>query len=140
MGVPNTIRISQMAICAIDNKSTLVPLLRVPTNPKQEFRELVMLTGWNQARVARELCMTPSAVSQVFRTNSKVKPSATTLCLLRLLLGIKANGESHCVQAPNSRLVEGWETNLIGRLRSIPKKRRQRLLRIFAAIIVADSP
>ena len=57
-----------------------------PPDPKQEFRSLLKLSGWSQAEAARQLAMTPSALSQIVRDNSPVRPSPVTLRLFQLLL------------------------------------------------------
>jgi transcriptional regulator with XRE-family HTH domain len=58
----------------------------VPADPKQEFRRLLRASGWSQAEAARQLGMTPSALSQIVRDNSPVRPSPVTLRLFQLLL------------------------------------------------------
>lgn len=53
---------------------------------KKEFKGLLEKSGWSQAEAARQLGMTPSALSQIVRANSPVKPSPVTLRLFKLLL------------------------------------------------------
>jgi transcriptional regulator with XRE-family HTH domain len=104
---------------------------------KQEFRELLEESGWSQAEAARQLGMTPSALSQIVRDNSPVRPSAVTLRLFRLLL-IREKPDSAVVKKSH-RLAfpEQWERELVEELREIPGAVRDPLVKSFRALVRA---
>lgn len=54
------------------------------TPENQEFRALATASGWNQAEIARRLELTPSAVSQFVRGDTK--PSPQTIGYFKLIL------------------------------------------------------
>jgi transcriptional regulator with XRE-family HTH domain len=88
---------------------------------KQEFRELLQASGWSQAEAARQLAMTPSALSQIVRENSPVRPSLVTLRLFGLLLWRKKPGAAQrMTRRQRERRAEKWEQDLIRALRRIP--------------------
>jgi transcriptional regulator with XRE-family HTH domain len=106
-------------------------------DPKQEFRELLAASGWSQAEASRQLGMTPSALSQIVRDNSPVRPSAVTLRLFKLLL-LRENPDS--VQARRTHRMafpEQWERDLVEELREIPPMVREPLVRGFRALVRA---
>ncbi|MGZ4987305.1 MAG: helix-turn-helix domain-containing protein [Limisphaerales bacterium] len=106
-------------------------------DPKQEFRELLAASGWSQAEASRQLGMTPSALSQIVRENSPVRPSAVTLRLFKLLL-LRDNPDS--VQARRTHRMafpEQWERDLVEELREIPAMVREPLVRGFRALVRA---
>jgi transcriptional regulator with XRE-family HTH domain len=107
---------------------------------KQEFRELLEASGWSQAEAARQLGMTPSALSQIVRQNSTVKPSPVTLRLFKLLL-LREKPEA-LTAVPERRWTpsEKWEMDLIGALRKIPPTTRELILKSFGAIIESHLP
>jgi len=107
-------------------------------DPKQEFRELLAASGWSQAEASRQLGMTPSALSQIVRDNSPVRPSAVTLRLFKLLL-LRENPDS--VQARRTHRMafpEQWERDLVEELREIPPMVREPLVRGFRALVRAS--
>jgi transcriptional regulator with XRE-family HTH domain len=106
-------------------------------DPKQEFRELLEASGWTQAEASRQLSMTPSALSQIVRHNSPVRPSPVTLRLFKLLL-IREKPES--VQARRTHRMafpEQWERDLVEELRELPVPVREPLVRAFRNLIRA---
>jgi len=79
---------------------------------KEEFRALLRASGWSQAEAARQLCMTPSALSQIVRENSPVKPSQVTLRLFKLLL-LKENPDVlSAISDSSSEHSRKWEAEL----------------------------
>ena len=105
---------------------------------KQEFRDLLQVSGWSQAEAARQLAMTPSALSQIVRENSPVRPSPVTLRLFGLLLlGKKPGAARRLAQGPGRRLAEKWEKDLIRALRGIPFNTRKPILAVLYAMIDA---
>src|ERR1700689_5444302 len=93
---------------------------------KQEFRDLLEISGWSQAEAARQLGMTPSALSQIVRENSPVKPSAVTLRLFKLLLWReKPAALRSMVRRSMPAGAEQWERDLILVRRKIPPHARE---------------
>jgi transcriptional regulator with XRE-family HTH domain len=111
---------------------------------KQEFRNLLKASGWSQAEAARQLCMTPSALSQIVRPNSTVKPSHVTLRLFKLLL-LREDPDrlSACAETPQSPTPpargEAWESELINALRRLPPTSRSQILTTFHTILAGWS-
>jgi transcriptional regulator with XRE-family HTH domain len=105
---------------------------------KQEFRDLLQASGWSQAEAARQLAMTPSALSQIVRENSPVRPSLVTLRLFGLLLWTKRPGAARrLARRQPERRAEKWEQDLIRALRRIPLKTRRPILSVLYAMIEA---
>lgn len=108
------------------------------TDLKQEFRDLLKVSGWSQAEAARQLAMTPSALSQIVRRNSPVRPSPVTLRLFGLLVwdgkpGVIRRGRTR----PPRMRPEKWERDLIRALRRIPPNTRKAILTVLNAMIEA---
>jgi transcriptional regulator with XRE-family HTH domain len=89
--------------------------------PKQQFRELLAKSGWTQAEAARQLHITPGALSQIVRENSTVKPSPVTLHLFRLLL--------------RESMSDRYENQLLCAIRSVPQKDRQQVINGFLGFL-----
>lgn len=107
---------------------------------KQEFRELLNAAKWSQAEAARQLAMTPGAVSQITRENSPVKPSRGTLRLFHLLVHSASSG-THGVNSPGALVLrEKWEVELISSLREVAPAARAPLLKAFGMLIAAHLP
>jgi transcriptional regulator with XRE-family HTH domain len=105
---------------------------------KQEFRELLQASGWSQAEAARQLAMTPSALSQIVRENSPVRPSLVTLRLFGLLLWSKKPGAARrMARRQRKARAEKWEQDLIRALRRIPPNTRRPILGVLYAMIEA---
>ncbi len=106
-------------------------------DPKQEFRELLQASGWSQAEASRQLGMTPSALSQIVRSNSPVRPSAVTLRLFKLLL-LKEKPETlKARRTHRMAFPEKWERDLVEELREVPPMIREPLVRSFRALMRA---
>jgi transcriptional regulator with XRE-family HTH domain len=105
---------------------------------KQEFRDLLRASGWSQAEASRQLAMTPSALSQIVRHNSPVRPSPVTLRLFQLLLWREkpeAMREAARRKAPTASAP--WEREVIQQLRGIPPRTRDSILRRLRVRILA---
>ena len=105
---------------------------------KQEFRDLLRVSGWSQAEAARQLAMTPSALSQIVRENSPVRPSPVTLRLFQLLLWREkpeVMREAARPKAPSA--AEPWEQEVVRELRGVPPVARQAILRRLKRLIEA---
>ena len=118
--------------------TTGIPNAAGQADLKQQFRDLLQASGWSQAEAARQLAMSPSALSQIVRRNSPVRPSPVTLRLFKLLLWRErpeamreAAGDT---TPPESEL---WERELVLALRAIPPEARQTILNRLAAMILA---
>ena len=107
------------------------------SDPKQEFRELLAESGWTQAEASRQLGMTPSALSQIVRDNSPVRPSAVTMRLFRLLI-IREKPESPQIRKSH-RLAfpEQWERDMVEELREVPSSVRDPLVKGFRGLVRA---
>jgi transcriptional regulator with XRE-family HTH domain len=105
------------------------------TDTKQEFRELLAESGWSQAEASRQLGMTPSALSQIVRDNSPVRPSAVTLRLFRLLLLRENPNSAQAKKTHRMAFPEQWERDLVEELRQIPPMVREPLVRGFRALV-----
>jgi transcriptional regulator with XRE-family HTH domain len=105
---------------------------------KKEFRDLLQASGWSQAEAARQLAMTPSALSQIVRENSPVRPSPVTLRLFGLLLWRKKPGAGGCLMRRRRQVPgEKWEQILIRALRRLSPKTRRPVLSVLYAMIEA---
>jgi len=115
----------------------------IPNGPdradlKQEFRSLLRASGWSQAEAARQLAMSPSALSQIVRENSPVRPSPVTLRLFQLLLWREkpeVMREAARPKAPSA--AEPWEQEVVRELRGVPPVTRQAILRRLKRLIEA---
>jgi len=105
---------------------------------KQEFRDLLKASGWSQAEAARQLAMTPSALSQIVRHNSPVRPSLVTLRLFGLLLwSQKPRAARQLARNGRKRHAQQWEKDLIRALRRIPPTTRRPILSVLYTLIEA---
>jgi transcriptional regulator with XRE-family HTH domain len=104
-------------------------------DPKEEFRELLAESGWSQAEASRQLGMTPSALSQIVRDNSPVRPSAVTLRLFKLLLIREKPDSAQAKKTHRMAFPEQWERDLVEELREIPPMVREPLVRGFRALV-----
>jgi transcriptional regulator with XRE-family HTH domain len=105
---------------------------------KQEFRDLLQASGWSQAEAARQLAMTPSALSQIVRKNSPVRPSLVTLRLFGLLLRrTRGAAVRRMTRGQRKMRAKKWEQDLIRGLRRIPPKTSSPILSVVYAMIEA---
>ena len=109
-----------------------------PGDLKQEFRDLLRASGWSQAEAARQLAMTPSALSQIVRRNSPVRPSPVTLRLFRLLLWReKPEALREAARRKAAPASEPWEQEMARVLRAVPPKARPSILRRLRVLVAA---
>jgi transcriptional regulator with XRE-family HTH domain len=106
-------------------------------DPKQEFRELLAESGWSQAEASRQLGMTPSALSQIVRDNSPVRPSAVTMRLFRLLLIREKPDSPQIKRSHRLAFPEQWERDLVEELREVPTSVREPLVKGFRGLVRA---
>lgn len=107
------------------------------TDPKQEFRELLAESGWSQAEASRQLGMTPSALSQIVRDNSPVRPSAVTMRLFRLLLIREKPDSPQIKKSHRLAFPDQWERDMVEELREIPPSVREPLVKGFRGLVRA---
>ena len=107
---------------------------------KQEFRDLLQASCWSQAEAARQLGMTPSALSQIVRPNSTVKPSPVTLRLFKLLLLTQKPETLTPMHDRRVELTEKWEIDLILALRALPPATRELGLKVLGTFVEGHLP
>lgn len=103
-----------------------------------EFLRLFQSSGWNKARVARELYLDPSAITRY--VNLEARPSMTVLKLFSELLGERLTvGANEAVMPMSSlggpRHLEAWEDELVGHLRDLDPPRRRAAIEALVALI-----
>ncbi len=101
----------------------------------QQFNALVKSSGWSQAEVARQLKVTPGAVSQ-FRSG-KIRPRGLTLRMFKIVLGKDNPAVLKAYENTNAVVLDSWEHELVKALRSLPEKHRQQLLKPLKELIGA---
>lgn len=107
----------------------------------QEFLRLFAVSGWNQARVSRELHVSSGTVSQY--VSGETRPSLTVLRLLAELVGdtLRVPGVT---PAPANRTfpprLDPRERALVDALRDCPSEQRRQLLEAFATICRTTRP
>ena len=108
-------------------------------DPKREFRKLLRASGWSQAEAARQLGMTPSALSQIVRDNSPVRPSPVTLRLFQLLLLREKQAGAPPLPRSSAPAPENpsWAGELYAELNQIDPANRQAVLVKLLGIIRA---
>lgn len=109
-------------------------------HPKtKEFLALVKASGWTQAEVARQLHITPGAVSQM--CSGKILPKAGTLNLFKLILA-KINPEAlRAYENSLPKSEDPWKREIVEALERLPESARRRILEPITAMInlMADS-
>lgn len=101
-----------------------------------EFRRLLKVSGWRQARAAAELGLSTGTVSQY--VSDKTIPSITVLRLFGALIGesVRLPGETPSAQgAPFVR--EKWEDELVSAIRLIPADRRKHVADSIRVVLSA---
>ena len=94
--------------------------------------------GWSQAEAARLLNMTPSAVSQITRMNSPVKPSPTALRFLEVLVEMKHTGKiaiAASARRPRGGSTKKWEMDLLAHLHQLPPSARTQVIKAVIALV-----
>ena len=98
----------------------------------EEFISLVKASGWSQAEVARQLHVTPGAVSQL--CNGKTRPRAGTVNMLKILIGpqaLQVHERSH------AKTLKPSENKFLQALHELPETDREPLLAAFQQTIKA---
>ena len=100
-------------------------------DPKiEEFINLVKASGWTQAEVARQLHITPGAVSQI--CNGITRPRDATLNMFRMLIGPKRR---QMFDHSRTRALEAAENQFFDTLHQLPRVEREKLLLAFMQTI-----
>jgi transcriptional regulator with XRE-family HTH domain len=90
----------------------------MPQPTREDFIRLTEIAGWSQAETARQLHVTPAAVSQIF--SGKTRPRAATYNLLKLLVA-KVNPKALALHERRAApAVDAWETRALELLRTVP--------------------
>ncbi len=92
----------------------------------QEFREFLNRSGWNQAEAARQLNLTPAAVSRYVSGASR--PSATVLKLCGMLVEGAGNAAEPGEFAGMTAELDADEAELIRGLRGLEGRDRSKVL------------
>ena len=101
-------------------------------DPKvEEFIALMKASGWSQAEVARQLHITPGAVSQI--CGGKIRPRPGTLNLFKLVLKNKNPAVMKKLEQRDATPFAPWEREFVKVLRSLPESDRQRFLAMIQA-------
>ena len=100
-----------------------------------EFIGLSRAMNWSQAETARQLNITPGAVSQI--CNGKTKPRLTTVNFLKALIGQKNPEALQRYERAHPVLRAPWEEHLVEVLRGFTPAAREGLLTGFYQIIEA---
>ena len=100
-----------------------------------EFIGLVKAAGWTQAEAARQLHITPGAISQIF--NGMTQPHPATLNLLKMILANKNPGVLKAFYHAQVGGLAPWESGLLEDLRALRPAQRDALLVAFQQMIRA---
>lgn len=87
----------------------------------REFARLVKASGWTQKEVARQLNLTPGAVSHIM--NGRNRPSQAVLRLFKMISGGGRGGA-----AKPGKSLEAWEQQVLRKLRAVKPAQRQRVI------------
>lgn len=109
----------------------------------EEFIRLLAKSGWNQARAARELGMTPATVSR-YVTKSAAKRIVPSIPVLRLFaerlgenLNLPSETYSATVLKDSPRWLDAWEADAIYMLRRLDPEARKGLIEGLRVIVAA---
>jgi predicted transcriptional regulator len=116
-------------------------MLKDPRN--LEFARLLSISGWNQSEAARQLDLTPAAISRYL--GGQTRPSTTVLQLFQLLLGDTKGVRKDLVQPEESGIEGGRrmteeEATLLRELGALDNERRTAVLKALCDLIRALSP
>jgi transcriptional regulator with XRE-family HTH domain len=101
----------------------------------QEFIAMAKLCRWSQAEVARQLRLTPGAVSQIY--HGKTRPHRRTLQLLKLLLAKRNDASGKRFE--NALEVEARERQVLEWMRRLPQAQSHRFLESLRLLMKAFS-
>jgi transcriptional regulator with XRE-family HTH domain len=97
----------------------------------EEFLSLMKASGWSQAEVARQLHITPGAVSQI--CTGKIRPRPGTLNMFRLVLKNKNPAMAKKLEKRDATPLKAWEREFVNLLRNMPEADRRRFLAMIQA-------
>ena len=93
------------------------------SDPKTErFLELLEKLGWSQAQAARELRITPGAVSQI--CTGKTRPHPATLNSLEIIAARKTGRHPGSARKSSSEGLQPHELEMVLELRKLPESQR----------------
>ena len=96
----------------------------------QEFIGMAKLCGWSQAETARQLRLTPGAVSQIF--HGKTHPHPRTLRLFKLLLTKRDNsGSDRFERIPG---LNRSESDLLAWMRQLHRAQQKRFFEVLKVL------
>ena len=116
-------------------------MLKDPRN--LEFARLLSISGWNQSEAARQLDLTPAAISRYL--GGQTRPSTTVLQLFQLLLG-DTQGVCKDLVQPAETGIEGGrrmteeEATLLRELGALDNERRTAVVKGICDLIRALTP
>lgn len=97
-----------------------------------EFFALMEAAGWSQAEAARRLELDPSVISQY--KSDKVRPSAQTLSLLKLILSHERPGALTAAGSAREAALADWERKVVEDLRWLEPQDRDRVVDAIHAL------
>jgi len=103
-----------------------------------EFERLFAVSGWNQARVARELQLDPSVISRYRK--GLAKPSLTVLSFFATKLGeqvLVPGVEAGIARSHSPPHLDAYEQDLIAQLRRFHSSQRREIVRGIATVLDA---
>jgi transcriptional regulator with XRE-family HTH domain len=100
-----------------------------------EFIAMVKLSGWSQAEVARQLHLTPGAVSQMF--HGKTRPGPRTLQLFKMLLSKRDRSEFKRLE--RMTVLEPLEWEVVACMRRLHQAQRERFFEALKLLVESFS-
>lgn len=104
----------------------------------QEFERLYAVSGWNQARIARELQLDPSVISRYRK--GQAKPSLTVLSFFAAKLGQKLllpGTDSGTLIYDGPLMLEPFERELVDQVRRFHPSQRREIARGISIVLDA---
>lgn len=104
----------------------------------QEFERLYAVSGWNQARIARELQLHPSVISRYRK--GRAKPSLTVLSFFAAKLGQKLllpGTDSGTLIYDGPPMLEPFEREFVDQLRRFHPSQRREIVRGLSIVLDA---
>jgi len=97
---------------------------------RKEFRDLIRSARWSQAETARQLDITPGAVSQI--CTGRTQPRAATLNLLRLMVRRGRRPR----RTPEIAQLRPMEAEFLNALRNLPQAQQENLLKSLHELLM----
>lgn len=108
----------------------------------REFARLLERAGWTQAEAARQLSLTPAAISRYL--SGETRPSVTVIRLFKLLLGDATPTPDPAAARPERAAagevllpLEPWERGLLLELRRLSPEAREAVVEGLRAMLEA---